>query len=560
VNSSNTSAIRGAALSVAARFVLVGVLVGISFSTILCSVPCLAQTPSSPSQRSSPASDAVVHDLQDHGLQNQDLQDQVRELRGMIEEMRAENAQSRAQMQQLRQDLQATRALLERGVSPAVNTSGPALASAPQSIATPPAAQTSTAEASSTTLEDRVEKLEENTSLIGDKINEQYQTKVETASKYRARLHGIVLMNAFRNVGMSDNLDFPDYAQPLPAATPVASLGATLRQSEIGLEIFGPNLLGAKTSADVQLDFAGGFPATGNGVNFGFVRLQTASVRFDWRQTSVIAGQDSLFISPLSPTSFASLATPAFAYAGNLWGWTPQLRIERRFAISDQQSITVQAGVLDNLDWQFPSDPFYRYAQAGEQSGQPAYALRTSWSRSVHDHPLSFGVAGYYGRQNWNWDRNVDAWAGMADWQVPLAPRLSLSGEFYRGRGIGGLGADAGTSVVYGESGLYSISPVRGVDDEGGWAQLKLQLTRKVELNGVVSEDDALTGNIRGFAASLNNFAPLFGRNRGALGNVIFRPRSDLILSAELRRLQTFPIFGSESTTNQLNLAVGILF
>ena len=544
MNSLDTSAIRGAALSAAVRFVLVRVVAGALFSTILCSTPSRAQNSSSPS----PPSRDAVHDLQD----------QVRELRGMIDEMRAENAESRAEMQQLRHDLQATRALLERGVNPAENLNGPALTSAPPSTTTPPTAQPSSAQSSSASLENRVEKLEESTSLIGDKIDEQYQTTVETASKYRARLHGIVLMNAFRNVGMSDNLDFPDYAQPVPAGTPIASLGATLRQSEIGLEIFGPSLLGAKTSADVQLDFAGGFPSTGNGVNFGFVRLQTASVRFDWQQTSVIAGQDSLFVSPLSPTSFASLATPAFAYAGNLWGWTPQLRVEHRFAISDQQSVILQAGVLDNLDWQYPEDPYYRYAQAGEQSGQPAYALRTSWSHPVHDHPLSFGVAGYYGRQNWNWDRNIDAWAGMADWQVPLAPRLSLSGEFYRGHGIGGLGADAGNSVVYGGNGLYSVSPIRGVDDEGGWAQLKLQLTRKVELNGVVSGDDALTGNIRGFA-TVNN-APLFGRNRGALGNVVFRPRSDLILSAELRRLQTFPIFSSPNTTNQLNLAVGILF
>ena len=88
---------------------------------------------------------------------------------------------------------------------------------------------------------------------------------------------------------------------------------------------------GARTSAEVQLDFAGGFPATGNGVDFGIVRLQTANLRFDWEHTSIVAGQDSLFISPLSPTSFASLATPAFAFAGNLWGWTPQLRVEHRF-------------------------------------------------------------------------------------------------------------------------------------------------------------------------------------------------------------------------------------
>src|SRR6202790_1319541 len=137
--------------------------------------------------------------------------------------------------------------------------------------------------------------------------------------------------------------------------------------------------------------------------------MQTASLRLDWKNTSVIAGQDSLFISPLSPTSFASLATPAFAFAGNLWGWTPQLRVERPFFLSDQQPVTLQAGVLDNLYWEPPSKSFYRSAQAGELSGQPAYAFRTSWARPVREHPLSFGIAGYYGRQNWTWGRYADA-------------------------------------------------------------------------------------------------------------------------------------------------------
>ena len=408
-------------------------------------------------------------------------------------------------------------------------------------------------------LEERVQKLEESTSLIGSKIDEQYQTKVESASKYRARLHGIVLMNAFRNIGGSDNLDFPNYAQSVPVGTPQATLGATLRQSEIGFEIFGPNIAGARTSADVQVDFSGGFPGTGNGVNFGIVRLQTANLRFDWEHTSVIAGQDSLFISPLSPTSFASLATPAFAFGGNLWGWTPQLRVEHRFSISDQQTITVQGGILDNLDWEYPPNQFYRSAQAGEFSGQPAYAVRTAWSRPVQEHPLSLAVAGYYGRQNWTWERFVDAWAAMADWQIPIVSRLALSGEFYRGRGIGGLGGAIGTSIVYG--GLPGpFTPIRGLNTAGGWSQLKFQMTPKVEVNGVFAEDDAFTGDVRGFATDQNNFGEIIGRNRGALGNVVFRPRSDLVLSAEYRRLRTFPVYSSSSFTNQVNLSVGILF
>src|SRR5215831_6826943 len=305
-----------------------------------------------------------------------DLQDQVRQLRVLVEEMRTENAQSRSEMHQLRQDLEATRALLEH--PPATSVSQSTSGGSPAS-----SSEVTTAASAQSSLEDRVQKLEDSTSMIGEKVDEQYQTKVETASKYRARLHGIVLMNAFRNVGGSNDLDFPDYSEPVPRVVPLAKVGATLRQSEIGLELFGPTVAGARTSADIQLDFSGGFPATGNGVDFGIARLQTASLRMDWERTSVVAGQDSLFISPLSPTSFASLATPTFGFAGNLWGWTPQIRVEHRFPISDRQAFMVQAGVLDNLDWEFPPDPFYRYPQAGEQSGQPAYAVRTSWSRSV---------------------------------------------------------------------------------------------------------------------------------------------------------------------------------
>jgi hypothetical protein len=484
-----------------------------------------------------------------------DLASQVRELRTLIEQMRTENAQSRAEMQELRQELQDTRKVLAPLAASTANSvstpeSAPSGESAGASAIPASGALATSGTPLAADLGNRLQRLEESTQLLNSKVDEQYQTKVETAGKYRARLSGIVLMNAFRNVGGSDDLDFPNYAQPGGAGTSQASFGATLRQTEIGLEIFGPTLAGARSSANVQFDFAGGFPSTPNGVNFGL----------DWEHTSVIAGQDSLFISPLSPTSFASLATPALAYAGNLWGWTPQLRIEHRFDLSAQQTLTFQGGILDNLDWEPPSDPFFRSAQAGESSGQPAYAIRTAWSRPLFGHPLSFGTAGYYGRQNWAWGRSVDAWAGMTDWQIPILRRVGLSGEFYRGRAVGGLGAAIGQTILFGGNPAYPTTSIRGLDSAGGWTQLKFQLTPKLELNGVFGEDTAFAGDVRGFATDANNFGPILGRNRGALGNLVYRPRSDLLLSAEFRRLHTFPIFDSASVTNQVNLAMGILF
>lgn len=520
---------------------------------------------------------------------------QVQQLREMVLEMRSESAQSRAEMQELRQELQDTRKLLaplSEAVSAGAGAGAAHAAAVPDRSSQANADLTNTSSSSTqrssnqesssqsssnqgssnqgssanslsesgSEIAGRLQKVEEASQLLGLKVDEQYQTKVEGAGKYRMRISGIVLMNAFHNVGASDSLDIPDYAEPVAPGAAGSSFGATLRQSEIGLEVFGPTLAGARSSAEVQLDFAGGFPATPNGVNFGTARLQTASLRLDWEHTSVVAGQDSLFISPLSPTSFASLATPAFAYAGNLWGWTPQIRVERRFNLTDQQTLTLQAGILDNLDWEPPSDPFYRYAQAGEASGQPAYAVRTAWSRPVFNHPLSFAAAGYYGRQDWSWGRYVDAWAGMTDWRIPLARRLGLSGEFYRGRGVGGLGAGIGRSILFGGNPYGSTTPIRGLDSAGGWSQLKFQLTSKIEINGVYAEDNAFAGDVRGFATDANNFLTIIGRNRGELGNVVYRPKSDLLLSAEFRRLHSLPVYGFGSSTNQINLAIGVLF
>ncbi len=490
-----------------------------------------------------------------------ELDSQVRQLRAMLEEMRAENAESRSEMRELRKELQDTRRLLTP-LATATNQAAPAESSSADDSALSGATTQGTETSGSATsdLASRLQKVEDSTQLLGEKIDEQYQTKVETAAKYRARLSGIVLTNLFRNVGTSDNLDLPNYAQPAAPGTPQTSFGATLRQTEIGLEIFGPTIAGARSSANVQFDFAGGFASTPNGVDFGIVRMQTASLRLDWKNTSLIAGQDSLFVSPLSPTSFASLSTPAFAYAGNLWGWTPQLRVEHRIDLKNEQTLTLQGGILDNLDWQPPSDPYYRSAQAGESSGQPAYAIRTAWSRPVFGHPLTLGVGGYYGRQDWPWERYVDAWAGMTDWQIPLLRRLNLSGEFYRGRGVGGLGAAMGRAILYGGNPAYSSSSIRGLDSAGGWSQLKFQLTPKVELNGTFAEDNAFATDVRGFATDANNFSTILGRNRGALGNIVYRPRSDLLLSAEFRRLHTFPVYSNSSVTNQLNLAMGVLF
>lgn len=480
----------------------------------------------------------------------QQLQEQVQELRAAVAEVRSEAAQYRAETGELRRELQATRAQLA--------STGAAVQPSPSPAAT---ARGETASPRQTgSVEERVSSLEESSQLLSGKVDDQYQTKVESASKYRVRLSGIVLLNLFTNRGTPDNFDIPNY---VPEPTPFDSKGATgasLRQSQLGLEVFGPRVAGAKTTGNVQFDLSGGFPSTLNGSSFGLFRLRIANMRMDWDKTSIVAGQDNAFFSPLSPTSFASLAVPTFGYAGNLWGWIPQVRVEHRFDLSNGQNVLLQGGILDNLTGEPPYSSFDRVPQAGERSRQPAYAFRVGWSRNIFGQPLRLGTGAYYSRQDWWLNRHVDGWAGMADWEIPVAPRVSLSGEFYRGLAVGGLGGGIGRSVLFDGNPFDPATRIRPLDSIGGWSQLKFKVTPKLEFNGAFGMDSPFAEDVRAFASSLSYLDPTLVQNRSALINFIYRPRSNLLFSSEFRHLRTFEIDRDSHTAEQVNLMMGILF
>jgi hypothetical protein len=466
-----------------------------------------------------------------------ELREQVQELRAAVADMKSEAAQYREQNQELRHELEDIRAKSSGAVNSASGMAAPVVPTSDQRIAS----------------------LEETTQVLQNEVKTQYQTKVESASKYRVRLSGLVLLNLFSNRGATDNLDFPTYAAPRNFYEAGSTFGATLRQSEIGLEVFGPRLAGAKSKGQVQFDFGGGFPSGAlDGVNTGLVRLRTANMRLDWEHTSIIAGQDALFISPLSPTSFASLVIPSLGYSGNLWAWTPQLRVEHRFDLFDDQNITVQGGILDNLTGE-RSYGSRREPQAGEASGQPAYAARTSWNRTIDGRPLSLGASGYYSRQNWGFDWVVDGWAAAADWRVPFGSRIELSGEFYRGRAVGGLGGGIGQSIVFSGSPLDPASEFRPVDSAGGWSQIKFIATPRLEFNAAFGVDSPFASDIRAFPSPVDYYPSVLAANRSSMFNLIYRPRSDLLFSGEYRHLRTNEI-GSYNTAGQVNMAMGVLF
>lgn len=476
----------------------------------------------------------------------QQLQAQVQELSGEVKSLKAQQESAKEESAQLRKELDTAKSQLV------------ALSSQPAGTVS---SQTETAStAAKATTEERLARLEENQLLAESKATEQSQTKVESSSKYRVRLSGIVLFNMYANRGSVENQDFPEIATARSALASDGTFGGSLRQSQIGLEGFGPTVGGARTSANIQFDFAGGFPATENGVSFGIMRLRTGTIRFDWNNTSVIAGQDSLFIAPMSPTSIATLAIPAFAYSGNLWSWTPQLRVEHRFRVSENSSLSLQGGILDALSGDTPPSEYYRYPSWGEKSGQPAYATRLAWTQTIHGQNLTLGAGGYYGRQDWGLGRSVDGWAGTMDMNLPLGSRFELTGQFYRGRATGGLGGGIAQSVLWNGTLSDPGTEVYGLDSMGGWAQLKYKATSKLQFNGAFGQDNPFAGELRQFGGSQPYYPSPLSKNQSVMANFLYQPKSDIVFSVEYRRLKTYTLDSSANAANIINMSIGYIF
>ena len=507
--------------------------------------PALAQSGGSKAAEGTQKSAEKI-ELAEVGPLLQQLQSQVQELKVQVKTLKLQQESAQAESEALRKELDATKSQVV------------ALAIQPKDVL--PGQIATSAAIPQRATEERINRLEENQQMGDAKAAEQNQTKVESSSKYRVRLSGIVLFNTYVNRGNVNNQDFPQIATAPGLLSSDGSFGASLRQSQLGVEGFGPNLAGARTSAEIQFDFAGGFPEVANGVSFGIMRLRTGTIRFDWENTSVIAGQDSLFIAPLSPTSIATLAVPAFSYSGNLWSWAPQVRVEHRFRVSENSSVLLQGALLDSLSGEMPPAEYHRAPGWGESSGQPAYATRLAWTQALHGQNMTLGAGGYYGRQSWGYGRSIDGWAGTIDLSVPLGSMFEFTSQFYRGRAVGGLSGGIGQSVLWNGSLLDPGTDLYGLNSVGGWAQLKYKATTKIQFNGAFGQDNPFASDLRQFGGNQTYYPSPLSKNQSALINFLYQPRSDIVLSLEYRRLKTFTLDSNANSANIVNFSVGYLF
>jgi len=458
-----------------------------------------------------------------------------------LQETRAELKESRRQIEELRQGLEALRNQVQANadISKPVGTTDASL------IQPAPAEPT-------------VGAADRDPGFLSAKVAELHQDKVESKSKYPVRISGLILFNAYGNRGVLDAQDLPSLAFPSSSLTSSGGVGGTLAQTLLGVDVTGPRVLGAETSASAEVDFGGGIPPIEYGAATGIIRLRTATLHLDWAKTSLNIGQDVPFFSPWSPTSYATVESPGLSWSGNLWVWTPQIELEHRFSLSDDSAILLQGGVLDPFTEEIPQFQG-RIASAGEESRVPAIAGRIAWDRSnsLH-HPFIVGMGGYRARQRYRPFKEVDSWTLNTDFKIPLGTHFALSGEGYRGQAAGGLGGGIWTSVSYPDP-TTPHSGIHGLESAGGWMQLKAMPTSRLEINGAYGQDENFSRNFVNFPYAADGSTPL-KKNRTEYVNFIYKPNSILLFALEYRRIYTAQANNVAASGSQINIAAGVRF
>lgn len=409
--------------------------------------------------------------------------------------------------------------------------------------------------ASAATLKDAVEQIKTDQEVTQSEVKTLQQVKVESNSKYPVALTGMVLFNSYVVDGSVDNAELPLIAVDRSSYYPHHSLGATLNQTQLGFHASGPQFGTARTAAQLTADFFNATSYTASAPSFdNYFHLRTAEIDIDWPHTQITAGMEAPLISSLSPTSFAEVSEPLLAWSGNLWTWLPQFTVVQHVPVARDGQAVFGFGVLDPE----AGDVTGEVADGIQRSNlQPGYEARAAWEWGDRSRPFEVGANGYYTRQLFYGNEKLDFWAGTVDWRFAIAKPVEISGEFYRGRGIGDLGGGVFKNIVTG----YANGEGESLDAAGGWTQVKARFAPTAEVNGFFGVDAGYADEIREGTPIVTTSPYLYlTKNQSFGGNVILRPRTYLVLSAEYRGLRSWYVYGPVRAAQSFTLSTGYIF
>ncbi len=377
--------------------------------------------------------------------------------------------------------------------------------------------------------------LQERMAVQEARADEMSQSKVESSQKSPVAITGMLLFNAFRNGKNAGTSLYPVVAAFNSGPTPS---GASLRQTVLGLTFNGPSLpWGGKATGSVYMDFFAGSALPEDHI----LHLRVATLDLNWRNTTIMVGQDKPIIAPREPDSLAQVGVSPLTAAGNLWDWQPQARIEQRFPLGENSGLRAQAGVYQTqeLGASVPA----AYARTLERA-RPGYEGRVEFWHKAGVRRLEF-APGYHGSTTHVAGTSVDSRIFTFDGLLRPVKMVEITGALFRGQNLANLGALRQGFLILGPG------KARAVHSTGGWAQVAIFPTPK------------LTFHVYGGQQS-NRPADLLAnspqRNFVYAGNLMYRLAPNVLGSFEVSQTRTNYLTQGVRLNNHYDLALAYLF
>jgi hypothetical protein len=387
----------------------------------------------------------------------------------------------------------------------------------------------------------RVERAEERVKMLEQALVTEAQSSVKTRSRLAMEFRGRVLVNAFTSSRRVNSTGNPVFVRPDDPADPFPRGAAMhIRQTMLGFAIGATDVLGAHFTGDVDVDFHGGQLPSSGGRTFPLIRMRTARAILQWPRAELLLGQESPLITPVNPVSLASISTPGFAAAGNLWLWIPQVRFTvetggaARFGV--QGAILAPGTGAAVGTFEVPNfDP-------AERSSRPFLQGRTRVRWGADDMAAEVGVGGHVGWFALANDSLAPGKIVAADASVPVTRWLEVRGELYQGRGARALGG-GGIGQLFGNNSVV-------IRSRGGWGQVNVRPNPALIVGAGYGSDDPHNTDLPASARLKNTVAS---------GHVAWRPAGPLVFGAEYRRITTYYLPG-RFANDHVNLAFGFEF
>jgi hypothetical protein len=384
--------------------------------------------------------------------------------------------------------------------------------------------------------------LQERVQVAEQRAADLSQEKVEASQRFPISLTGMVLFNAFLNGKNTAGDENPTYAS---AASGPTTNGATIAQTVLGLRFESPKALwGAQVNGSVFFDFYGG-----DGTSLDHIaRLRTADIQFDWTNTSVMVGQDKPLIAPRDPFSLAQVGVSPFTGAGNLWLWSPQVKVEERFKFGDNSGLRAQLGLYEMGGTYMAgtyTDSAGYLGGSVESSAGPALEGRFEFWHKFGEHKRIELAPGFHTAQTTEEGVSVPSRLFSFDWFANPWEKIEFTGAFYSGENIAGLGA---IGPGYFVSGPTSVRAVQAI---GGWTQLAWLATPKLTFHLIAGQQSNQASEVS---------EGLIYKNQGYAANLVYRLAPNVLFSLEGMQLRTSYVDTGTRLNNHYDLGVAYLF